>query len=881
MTNARGVLVLGLTLAASLATPALAQEPAEAQPGGVATLIVSVEPGVDSLVFTVTPGEGVRVFSASSGRVAAAPDRVTRLPFTFGVPANAGAGRLVIARLTLHRADGHREERELEVRVVTRRGARFQAAEDIVTAAPGAMAEVGYRLRNDGNATDTFHVRVSAPSTWLAPTPVATLVVPAGEEAVGSFRLRVPAAADLGVEHVVRLVAEGAGVREVRSARVLIVGDESRVGNLATVPGSIFVGSAFDDVGATSAVALHARGEVRPGTRLALDLRHMEGHASAPALRSAMAGPRLRLALEGSGWSARGGDLVSMPGLVQGPSIQGRGVEGTYGLGQARGELFAAQPWSYMGGTEAGHILRAGARYHTGLGHFGVRAASVRRDGALAGGYEQAGAALTYSVRGAGHNVEAEAGAMRIADAGGSATGMATLLRYALNRGPVFLTALVRTVPGTTVRTASHGNEASLAGDVMVAPAVTVTGSAYATDAPRVDGSPHSESRGATGGFRFRLPAGVNSRLMTTYRSNDWVGSTALATSTRSVSVGADVPVAGLVLESDLDLGRTLRGAEDRPYRNARVGARWSRSGQWAWLGVNHSDYGIGAPQTRLELTGATGLGTAQLEVGLSTRIDDAAELSRAAVWSGLTLPVIDRTHLSLGLEHRGYMQASPWRVSMGVGRSMGVPMPVARAAAVQGVIFEDLDGDGVRGPGEPGLANVAVSLGGLRTRTDADGRFRFYDARVGPLHVDATSLPRGMAVAPGTELPTRGVATIPVVRTASLEIRVFLDRDADGAMGDGDELALGAVVTIQDRVGTLRDATVDAAGRARFGSLPPGTYVVTIRRPNGRGNGAVAESEIVLGPGARETLVIGIPYRSLPIRFPDGEPPVAPLSPS
>jgi hypothetical protein len=875
MTSARRVLVLGLAFAATVAapTPAAAQESPEVQPGGVATMIVTVEPGSDSLSFALTPAEGVRVFSASSGRIATAPDRVTRLPFTFGVPADAGAGRLVLARLTLGGPDGRREERELAVRVVTRRGAVFQATDDLVTAAPGATTEVGYRIRNEGNAADTFHVRLSAPSTWVVPTPVATLLLPAGEEAVGSFRIVVPTAAGLGEEHVVRLVAEGAEVREVRSARVLVVGDESRIGNLATVPGSVFVGSAIDDAGATSAVALHARGEVRPGTRLTLDLRHLEGTTSAPALRSAMAGPRLRLALEGSGWSARGGDLVSMPGLVQGPSIQGRGVEGTYDLGQLSGEVFAALPWSHMVGSEAGHIVRAGARYRTGLGHFGVRAASVRRDGTLFGGYEQAGAALTYSFRGAGHHVEAEAGAMRVADDGGSATGMATQLRYSLNRGPVSLAARLRTVPGTTSRTTSHGNEAFVAGDIILARAVTLTGSAYATDAPRVDGAPHPESRGATGGFRFRLPAGFNTRLMATYRSSEMAGSTALATSTRTVSVGADLPVAGIVLESDIHLGRTYLGPDERPYRNARVGARWSQSGQWAWLGVTHHDHGVGAPHTRMELTGAARIGPAELQGGLSARIDDATELARPSAWSGVTVPVMDRTSVSLGVEYRGYMQTSPWRLSMGVGRSMGVPMPVARAAAVQGVIFEDLDGDGVRSPGEPGLPDVAVTLGGLRTRTDADGRFRFYDASGGPLRVDATSLPRGVILVPGTELPARGIATIPVVRTASLELRVFLDRDGDGAMGDGDEFAAGAIVTLRGGTGTPRDAAVDGAGRARLGSLPPGTYVLTIRRPNGRGNGAAFEAEIVLDPGARETMTIGIPYRSLPIRLPNGEP--------
>jgi hypothetical protein len=198
--------------------------------------------------------------------------------------------------------------------------------------------------------------------------------------------------------------------------------------------------------------------------------------------------------------------------------------------------------------------------------------------------------------------------------------------------------------------------------------------------------------------------------------------------------------------------------------------------------------------------------------------------------------------------------------------------MPVARAPVVQGVIFEDADGDGVRGPGEAGLADVVVTFGSLRTRTDASGRFRFYDGRAGALRVDATTLPRGMAVATGTELPTRGTASIPVVRTASLELRIFLDRDGDGLMGDGEEFAGGAVVTIRDAAGHARDAVVDRVGRVRFGGLSPGRYSLTIHRPNGRA-AAPFEMDIVLDAGVSEQIMMGIPYRGLPIRLPSSEP--------
>ena len=42
----------------------------------------------------------------------------------------------------------------------------------------------------------------------------------------------------------------------------------------------------------------------------------------------------------------------------------------------------------------------------------------------------------------------------------------------------------------------------------------------------------------------------------------------------------------------------------------------------------------------------------------------------------------------------------------------------------ISGVLFRDDNGNGVRDPGEPGLAGIPVNVGGWAAQTDADGRF-------------------------------------------------------------------------------------------------------------------------------------------------------------
>ncbi len=55
-------------------------------------------------------------------------------------------------------------------------------------------------------------------------------------------------------------------------------------------------------------------------------------------------------------------------------------------------------------------------------------------------------------------------------------------------------------------------------------------------------------------------------------------------------------------------------------------------------------------------------------------------------------------------------------------GLDLGTPQP--QAEAVRGVVFEDLNRDGVRQPGEPGVPGVLVSNGREVVRTDRDGRY-------------------------------------------------------------------------------------------------------------------------------------------------------------
>lgn len=863
------MLRLSAALLIGLSAPLQAQAPPRVQPGGVATMVVSVPGRTDSVRWTLRPAPGVRPYTALSGAARSEPGTDTHLPFTFGIPARARAGALRVGDLVLESAPDQREVRELLVDVLPRRAAGFRPHEEAITATAGASAEVAFRLRNDGNAVDTFHVRLTGPSGWPGTSAYLTLVVPPGQEDSAAFRPEVPRTAAGGEEHVLRLAMTGTGVRESRSVRLTVLAPEPPVGNLATIPGTIFVGSSSGESGGVPAAALTAAGVLRPGLRVDLALRHVDDLSPAHAFRSDLSGPRLRVGLQGDHWTASAGDVFTLSDLLVGPATHGRGLEAAIEPGKWRAELFLARPWSYSTDLGTGHIFRAAARRSTPYGTFGLRFGSLALDDDFLGASRQNGAAVTYGLRAGAHDVHAELGVLDVAGDATTRSGPAAQIRYALNQGPVSLGARLRRVPGTTARTASQGNETSLFGSYRLTEAVSLTGSAHAMDAPRLDGGPHGASRGGAVGLRVDLRRGLSARLTGRYRSTEQVGGSVAGTETRAVQLGANLPVGPAVLEAEADIGRNA-GLVGHDFVTARVGARWQADRQWLWAGLSHHAGGVRGGQAGLDVAGATRIGAAEIQGGLSARLNGAERLRSTSFWSGAAVPVAHATALSLGVDFRGYAP-SPWRFSLGIRRTFGMPLPVPRRPVAHGVIFEDLDGDGARGPDEPPLPNIGVSLGVVRTTTDDRGRFRFYEGRLDRLRVDPSDLPLGVAVVPAAVRPGQK-SDIAVVHTASLEVSSFLDRDDDGDRDAGEEGAVGAVVSVVESDGTRRDGVADAAGLVRFSGLRPGHYTVLGQRLDGRSRVTV-ERTIVLSPGTSERIQLPLPRRTREIRMPGGGP--------
>ncbi|PHN00639.1 SdrD B-like domain-containing protein, partial [Flavilitoribacter nigricans] len=183
----------------------------------------------------------------------------------------------------------------------------------------------------------------------------------------------------------------------------------------------------------------------------------------------------------------------------------------------------------------------------------------------------------------------------------------------------------------------------------------------------------------------------------------------------------------------------------------------------------------------------------------------------------------------------------------------------ILQGASLGDFVWEDLDGDGVQDPGEPGVAGVTVNLkdenGNVidNTTTAADGSYSFTNLEPGTYSVQFTDLPAGFSF---TDLNAGGDEALDsdadpamngmtetvtlesgdnytdldagILEGASLGDFVWEDLDGDGVQDPGEPGVAGVTVNLKDENGNVIDNTTTAAdGSYSFTNLEPGTYSV------------------------------------------------------
>ena len=176
---------------------------------------------------------------------------------------------------------------------------------------------------------------------------------------------------------------------------------------------------------------------------------------------------------------------------------------------------------------------------------------------------------------------------------------------------------------------------------------------------------------------------------------------------------------------------------------------------------------------------------------------------------------------------------------------------------AIGGIKFEDLNANGVRDPGEPGLAGFTITLTPatpgappLQTAvTDANGNFLFTNVPPGNYVLSETQRQ-------GFSLTLPALNSIPVtlasggssidntfgnfrgVLTGTITGTKFLDVNGNGVQDAGEPGLAGVTITrtasINDPTGANLSVVTDAAGNFTFANVPFGNFTLTETVPTG-----------------------------------------------
>ena len=166
---------------------------------------------------------------------------------------------------------------------------------------------------------------------------------------------------------------------------------------------------------------------------------------------------------------------------------------------------------------------------------------------------------------------------------------------------------------------------------------------------------------------------------------------------------------------------------------------------------------------------------------------------------------------------------------------------------SVYGVVFDDLNDNGVRDAGEPGIPGKDITVtdqysNSYFATTDANGEYTINDILAGPVSVtiDESTLPGDVVRTTPATLPINDTV-VDLTQTTIADIgyhtilygnvtfSIYNDQNGNGQRDAGEPPYVGVDVTLTDSDGIIHNATTDASGIAQFNNIVIGsaTYVI------------------------------------------------------
>lgn len=893
---------IALTLSLALASVAaarvdvvrLAAIVSEGIPRGLVTVVVPIptelrdEPAV---TFEVRLTGGIEVLGRLSGsaRVAGAPGRP--LVLTLRVPASADAGVINAAEVVFRAGDGREYIVPLRLRVSVVRAVTILGAPEMRGLRAGDRLELPFRIVNAGNSTDTVSVVVHAPEGWVAriDRPATVIIAPRGQLEF-ALNIGVPTSANLG-DHALsvslRPSAGGAAPSTVYTT-LSVVGRAGETSGLVLRP-TIAVahsseGSAtFSGVELDGPVATDITLRARFSPSLSGAGITMQGLSSVGASGSPFAA-----SLSGPDWDLSAGNTALQLSELTGVNLVGRGVTGRVTTTERELRAIGARP--AIGSAVRGQLFGAGYWQQTRFGRLGGSASYLAEEGGFARGRDLTAFATDYL---SGPLGTFTLGASLAHRSSAAAEGMGYSASLLHDRQGERLALRVTHAPGGSAAYARAVDEWQLEASRALTGKWSVDASAqHSRDAGTVFSRMNLTSWSLGQRYAFARSAAFTLRGQ----------SSAFDARTAQGGLGgfgsADRQLVGalewrrdlLALATETSLGSVSRSTElqggqlsesSAAQRGVRVTATQGLE-QWGLLDAHASleatEAGVGIPSQMLSAglrwsDLPVAIGTRQARLGVESSFQRLGDL-RTAVVARATMRVALPAGLDLVMsaERNPFFRDSRgrpgWIAAMRLTASTRVFSPTANGP--EGVVYQDLDQDGARGEGEPGVAGVVVRRGDSRATTDRMGRYRLPVNARGRTRIDQGTLPSGLLAHPLLASDSLERLDLPVLATGTVVIELGLEADESGRVPDVDLDV--AVVMLRDASGFEWVGRRTSGTTALFEGVPTGNYTAvfdfTQLREAVRTRG---ETTVTVRAQRTQTIRVAVHGRTLRIFTPSG----------
>ena len=783
--------------------------------------------------YTVETEAGVRAIGSTNGMVGA--NRTTPLLVSLQLGTQLDAGHREVGRVVLRQGTTARIL-PLALTIAAQRALELHAAIPLRMATSGEDVELLFTLRNGGNAADSVHLDVRAPEAWGASVRGVTRVV-MDPRAATPIRvvLRVPTSIQAGGTAIlVRAiglsgVAEAQSLVEVAGTRGQGAADEVlRLSSSVTMVGS--------STGSRQQVAaLELGGAIAPGVTIQGTLAGAVDFRDPGLVRG---GSTVGIPLGGTsfGVSTRLGSVqVGRVGL-QLPELTGRslGGEGATLTFDRVGVLSLAAVRN-----ESDRTMQSAVTWRsTAAGPLRVEAAASRlRLGAVGLGEARALSAVSVGARytlAPGAMVGLTVADRRTGSEGGIGVALDAAWEGRRGRGRV----QAQHAPGGS-------NALAIARDNVTAEGMLEIANGWSVNMHGWGSQDGDDLIGASRSF------GASLAPVRRFGRQGLFGATI---GTNGFRVGREGMLQG-ALDTDLGLraSMTIAGARIDLEASQRMQDRWARG---TTVDVRERLSRL-ALRSGASLHGAAGALTLRTSYAAATA-SQASELGfelqgaelrpvRALPWlsleggvsrSYLGTAAMDNARAALRAQLPGEfavvagVEHEAWQGQRLIPSRTAFAMRVVRSTVAAtgdrwrlrtGIVFEDLDDDGLRDEGEPAVPDVTVRAGSTVVTTDRLGRYRLpADAAMPELDVRSLRLDQR----PGRR-EAEAKWSIPVRTVARLEVAILKPRATIVATSTATRPTT-SVVTVRNAEGREWRVVVNADGVARFDALPIGEYVIS-----------------------------------------------------